>query len=86
MSLITCDVTIFLLNQETDFIACGLGSIAFNFLLYVRVFLFLRKRGKKREKKKKLVPLDIIRDHFNIKSTSKKFKRSRVSFLWFSKI
>ena len=54
MSLITCDVTIFLLNQETDFIACGLGSIAFNFLLYVRVFLFLRKRGKKKREEEEV--------------------------------
>ena len=47
---------------------------------------YKEKEGEKREKKKKLIPLDIIRNHFNIKSTSKKLKRSRVSFLWFSKI
>ena len=52
MSLISCDVTIFLLKQETDFIDCGLGSIAFNLLLYVRMFLFLRKRRKKKKKEK----------------------------------
>ena len=70
MSLISCDVTIFLLKQETDFIDCGLGSIAFNLLLYVRMFLFLRKRRKKKKKrkKKKLIPLDITRNHFNITS------------------
>ena len=45
-------------------------------------FCFLEKEGKKREKKKKLVPLDIIRDHFNIKSTSKKKKSLKeVEFL-----
>ena len=53
MSLISCDVTIFLLKQETDFIDCGLGSIAFNLLLYVRMFLFLRKRRKKRKRKER---------------------------------
>ena len=69
MSLITCDVTIFLPKQETDFIDCGLGSLAFNLLLYVRMFLFLRKRRKKtKRKKKKLIPLDITRNHFNITS------------------
>ena len=64
MSLISCDVTIFLLKQETDFIDCGLGSIAFNLLLYVRMFLFLRKRRKKkRKKKKKEEEADSIRHH-----------------------
>ena len=53
MSLISCDVTIFLLKQETDFIDCGLGSIAFNLLLYVRMFLFLIKISKKKKKKKR---------------------------------
>ena len=61
MSLITCDVTIFLPKQETDFIDCGLGSLAFNLLLYVRMFLFLRKRRKKNKEKEEEV--DSIRHH-----------------------